>query len=293
MWVSVTLAATFFWATVNIIDKVILTKWIKRPLICIVVLGFLNLLAGLGSFFIFGFEKLSGLQIFLSFLAGFFYVLMCVFYFLALAKQDVTKTTPLFHLSTLFVALFAAIFLGEIFTLIKYVGIVLLFLGATGLSLEENLKFKIKKSFWLMILACLAIALNSVITKHLLNTAEFWTIFGWTRVFTFVSSLPLICFYYPKLKVVIKTLGLKVVYFISLAEGLNIVAILLFTLAMSLGPVTLVNSLTSAQPFILLILTIFLSLFFPKILKEKITPRIILIKIIAFICLSIGAIMIF
>ncbi|HRY63657.1 MAG TPA: hypothetical protein P5267_03600, partial [Patescibacteria group bacterium] len=61
----------------------------------------------------------------------------------------------------------------------------------------------------------------------------------------------------------------------------------------SLGPVALVSSLTGVQVIFVFIMTIFLSLKAPKILKEELNKENLWLKIVALILVVTGTVMIY
>ena len=89
-----------------------------------------------------------------------------------------------------------------------------------------------------------------------------------------------------------KEKGIAPAGIISLNESLAVVGILLFTTAMSKGPVTLVAALSSIQPFFVLLFAIFLSLVYPNILTEETNKSAIFLKAISIIIMFAGAILI-
>jgi len=287
-WVFFAVLATVIWAVVNIIDKHALVKWVKKPIIPTIICGVLGLLASIIVYFVKGFEELSYFNVFLAIIAGIFYILMALFYFRAVKIEEISRIIPLFYLEPIFVLVFALIFLGEVFSFVKYLGIFLLVFGAVLISSRHPFRIKLKKSFWLMILSALAIAVNSVIIKYLLNFADFWTVFSYVRIGTFISVIPLIYFYFKDL-ISVNRLGLGLMTF---AETLNLFGVLSITIAMSIGFVTLVKALASVQPFFVFLFALILSVFYPKILKEEIKKKTVLHKFIATILIVIGAILV-
>jgi len=199
---------------------------------------------------------------------------------------------PLWYLSPLFVLIFAAIFLGEIFTPIKYLGIFFVIIGAILISSKNFPKISLGKAFWFMILACLILSGDAIITKYLLNFADFWTIFSYIRIGTIFALIPIFCFSVPDLISMTKEHGPKVITLISLNEMLNLVGVLLITIATAVGYVTLVSALSSIQPFFVLLLAVILTIFYPKILKEEIGKKSMFLKLFAIILMFVGAILI-
>jgi len=292
MWALFSILAAICWAAANTIDKYILTKWVRQPFIPVIILGLIGLIASMMVHFVYGFSFLSYSNILLALIAGIFYILMAVFYFKALKIEEVSRVIPLFYLSPLFILLFAAIFLGEVFTLLKYLGIFLLVIGAILISAKNLSRINLGKAFWWMILSTLALSINQLLTKHLLNFADFWTIFAYTRLGAVIGLIPIAYIYFPELIDTVRRHGKRVVIVISTSETITILGVLLITIAASIGYVTLVNALSSIQSFFVLLFAVILSIFYPAILKEEIGKSVIFQKLIAIISMFIGAILI-
>jgi drug/metabolite transporter (DMT)-like permease len=197
----------------------------------------------------------------------------------------------MFYLGPLFVLILAAIFLGEFFTPLKYIGILLLIIGAVLIS-SKGLKFSLGKAFWLMIASALCISASSVITKYLLGFSDFWTIFAYTRIGAGICLIPVLYFGLSHMRSDVKVHGRRVIGSICLSDILTVVGSLLTTFAISVGSVTLVNALASVQPFFVLAFAVALSIFYPKILKEEIGRSAVALKLIAIAMMFAGVILI-
>lgn len=292
MWITFSILAALLWAIVNIVDKYILTKWVRKPPIPVIILGIVGLIVSIAIYFIYGFSPLSSFNIFLALVAGVLYILLTVFYFRALKLGEVSRVTPLFYLSPLFILFFATIFLGEIFTPFKYLGIFLLAAGAILISLKNLSKISFSKSFWWMMLCVITISINQLLTKYLLNFADYRTIFAYVRLGGVIGIIPIVYIYFPELIKSVRKHGKRVVAVISINEVLNLLGVLSITIALSTSYVTLANALSSVQPFFVLLFSVILSLFFPSILKEEISKSIIFLKLFAIILMFVGAILI-
>ena len=291
-WILFSILATIVWAIVNTVDKYILTKLVRKPVILLMILGIIGLIASFLVYLFHGFSYLSYFNIALAFAAGILYIIGILFYFKAVKIEEISRVIPLLYLSPLFVSILAAIFLGEIFTPIKYLGIFLLIIGAIFISSKNFIKISFGKAFWFMVLASLVLSVNAVITKHLLNFVDFWTIFSYIRIGAFFALIPIFCFSFKDLILSVREHGKKAIILISLNEILALVGVVLITIAMSRGYVTLVNALSSVQPFFVLLFAVILSIFYPKILKEEIDKKTVLIKLIAITFMFIGVILI-
>jgi len=143
-----------------------------------------------------------------------------------------------------------------------------------------------------MMLSAIALTINQILTKHLLNFTDYWTIFAYTRVGAVIGLLPIAYIYFPELIDTVRRHGKRVVAIISANETFNLLGVLSITIAVSIGYVTLVNALSSVQPFFVLLFAVILSIFYPSILKEEIGKSVIFLKFIAIILMFIGAILI-
>jgi len=291
-WILFSILSAAVWAIVNTVDKYVLTKLVKKPVVPLMILGIIGLIASFFVHLFHGFSYLSYFNIALAFVAGILYVIGILFYFKAVKIEEISRVIPLLYLSSLFVSILAAIFLGEIFTPIKYLGIFLLIIGAVSISSKNFIKFGFGKAFWFMVLASLVFSINAVITKYLLNFVDFWTIFSYIRIGAFFALIPTFCFSFKDLILAVWEHGKKTVILISLNEILALFAVILITIAMTKGYITLVNALSSVQPFFVLLIAVILSVFYPKILKEEIGKSAILLKLIAITLMFVGVILI-
>jgi len=292
LWVIFSILAGLTWAVVNIVDKYVLSKWVRKPIVPIMILGVVGLFASLFVYLFRGFSTLSCFNIILAFIAGIFYILCNVFYFKAAKIEEISRVIPLFYLAPFFILILAAIFLGEVFSPIKYLGIFLLIIGAIIISSKNLIEIRLGKVFWLMILSSLVLSIHAVIIKYLLSFADFWTIFSYTRIGTIFALIPIFYFHFPDLVSTVKKHGKKVVAVISLNESLNVAGVLFITIATAIGYVTLVNTLASVQAFFVLLFAIVLSIFYPKILREEIGKSTVITKLIAIILMFVGAVLI-
>ncbi|MBI2110612.1 DMT family transporter [Candidatus Woesearchaeota archaeon] len=284
--------AALSWAIVNTLDKYVLTKWINKPVIPMMVSSIIAITVAFLIFIFKGFSTLSISQIILALLGGLFSAMMSLFYLNALKREEVTRVIPLFYLAPLFIAILAAIFLREVFQPLIYLGVIFLISGAILISNKSIRKISLGKAFWFMIASSLSLSINQIIVKYLLAFTNFWTIFSYVEIGYFLSVIPIFYFNFSDLKKIIQQHGKKVAGVISLSTLFNILGILLITIAISIGAVTLVNALSSIQPFFVLLFAVLLNQFYPNILKEEVNKSTILIKFFAILLMFIGVILI-
>ncbi len=292
LWAILAILSALMWALVNIVDKFVLTKWIKQPFVPLIFFSIVGFVIGTMIYIFQGFSYLSYLNIFLSVLTGGFYVIVMYFYFKALNIEEVSRVVPLFYLFPLFTLLMAGLFLGEVFTPLRYLGIFLVIFGSIVISSKDITNLRLSKAFWFMILSAFFASLSGIITKYLLDFADFWTIFGYGRFGSLLASIPIFYFYLPDLISSVRKHGKKVIGVITINQTVELSATLIHTVALSIGFVTLVSALSSLQTFFVLIIATLVTIFYPKMFKEKINKRILIAKLAAIIMLFFGVILI-
>lgn len=293
LWVFFSILTALFWAVGNIIDKFVFTRWTIKPIIFVIVQGGVGLIASFIIYLNHGFTELSSLNIFLGILAGIFEVLSSLFYYKAVKTEEISRVVPLYYLMNFFILIFAFIFFKETFTFVKYLGIFFLVIGAILISQKDKIDFKLNKAFWLMILAAIAYAISVIIIKYLLNFADFWTVFSYTKgIGVIVALVPVVFLNFEETSRELVKNGKKAFSAILVAVLLGVFGGLFITIAISSGSVTLSNVLSSIQPFFVLVFASIVSTFYPSIFKEEISKNNIIIKVIATILMFIGVILI-
>lgn len=291
-WILFSILAAISWAIVHILDKIILTKLIKNPVISLLFLGTIGLIISFFVYLFYGFLDLSYFNILLSFIASVCYVLMIYFYFKATQLEEISRVVSFFRITPLFVLIFSIFLFNEIFSFSKYLGIILLITGSILISLKKSVKLTFGKTFWFIIIAAIVSALNTIITKYLLNYADFWTVFAYLRIGVFIVLIPFFYWNFSELILIIKKRNKKIIGLLTLNELLNLSGILFITIAISLNSATLVSALSSIYPFFVLIFAVILSIFYPHILKEEIGKSTLAVKIIAIALIFIGVVLI-
>lgn len=291
LWVYFTILATASWAISNLIDKYVLDKYVQNPMIGTIFMGFLGLI---GAIIISQFTEVfipSTNILVLSLIGGMAYVVAVLYYFKAIVVEEVSRVIPLFSISPIFTLILATIFLGEIFTVQKYLGILIIVAGSFLISLRKDIKFTISKSLRLMIISCLFFAINGILLKYILNSLTYWNAFVWTRVGAF---LPIPILFYINRESTIKTIRdrPKSGLYLSISESFNLLGLFLITVAISYGFISLISALGGIQNFIVLVVASLLSIFKPQIIKEELKGSTILQKIVAIMMIVSGAVLI-
>jgi drug/metabolite transporter (DMT)-like permease len=291
-WFIFALLAGLLIAVVNILDKFVLDKWARHPIVPVLLLGVFNLFPALILLLIRGWPAVTIKQGLLILAAGAALLLMALFYFSAAAREEISRVVPLMFFSPLFVAALAWILLDETFAARQYAGVFALIAGAVLVSSRLPLNPRMGRAFWLMLMAALSISVYFVLMKYLLRSFDYWSVFSLTRLSSTLVMLPLCFLYFAELRDTLREYGAKVVGVMALDQVIALAANLFVTIAAAAGPITLVNALISTQPFFVLLFAVILSRFVPHLFREETQRSTVLQKLAALVLMSVGVLLI-
>lgn len=289
LWAILTILAVILWAISNIIDKFVLTKYLRKAFLPLIILSFLGVFFSIGILAV-NFVIPEIWLIIFSLISGLLYGVNVFFYFKAMQIEEASRVVPLYSLNAIFVSILAFIFLGENFETAKYFGIALLILGAFMISVKRNLRLRNPKAVLFMITGGIFWSAHLVTVKMLTGFIDYWIAFAYIRIGVFLWMLPLIYLYIPELIKTVKEHGKKAVVVIGVSETLAIIGLVAITAALSFGPATLVGAMNETQPMFAFMFITFIGLFFPKVIKEEIGWEILFVKAIAIILIIAGSI---
>lgn len=289
-WLILTIIASIIWPFGNIVDKIFLTKHVKNPFSYQILCGLTN---GLMILLFPLFVPIS--IIFPWFILGVVCSLMgwsiFIIYNKAVMTEEISRVVPLMYLSTIFLLPIAIFFLNEVLGLSKYVGIVLLVLGAILISYKKiGNKGKISSVVKLLIFFDLLMAIYGVLLKYILGFMDHWSLLFWVNFggmlggFLFLSVSRIRNNFLNDMK----KLGRKGLAFRYLGVSTYYSGVIPYYIALSLGPVSLVSGVNSLQPFFVFLYVTIISLFTPKMIREKIDKKTLILKLIAVCLIFIG-----
>lgn len=289
LWAVLAVLATLLWTFEDVIDKFIITRELRDPISATAISGVSTfLLFSIVSFSV-GNVLLPLITIIIAVIGGILFSVATWLYYSALSKEEVSRVIPVITTIPIFVSFLAFIFLGETFTLLTYVGIGLVVLGAILVSIKKiTYKVKISSAFFIAVVSAIFFALRSIAIKSATLQASIWPLLFWIGLGIGIVSGLLFLFHHPH----IRRKAEEGVKHLLLIGGVNAVAFFIFISAVSIGPVSLVSALVSVQPLFVFLAAIMLSKFYPEILKEKFTKPIILQKLVAIVMVVIGAVLV-
>lgn len=286
MWAVLAILAAGLWAISNVIDKWAI-RYLKSPVFCFVLAG---LLSGPAAVLVLPFAQIQIPLILLAvcLLCGVLYVLAIGAYFLSIVQEEVSRVIPLLLFVPVFVLLLATLFLGEIFTLPRYLGIGLLVVGAVLICLKRKATVRITR---LMAFTSAVFAINTIAIAWLFHYLDFPTVFFWLRLGSFVLGLCLLASLYFKFKRTLFAFPRPSAW-LAVSQGISYSASGLFVAALGLGFASLVTALTQVQPLIVLALALALSELRQGVIKEELDRKVILFKVLAVVTMVTGAVLV-
>jgi len=289
VWFFYILAAIFFWAINSLVDKLMLGKHLSavsyffcqtapKAALIIGILIFMPIRIDL-SFFAF------------TLIAAAIGVLSYYSYAFGLKDEELSRIYSLQSLYPAFVAIFSAIFLSEIFQPRFYLGIALMLVGTFLITykFQKSRKFIPLLTLAIVLSANIFIAIEQTMSKIVLNSVDLWSFLAAYMIGNVLTTLPFLFTKHAKIAVEeIKNLGVSRFFTIQTSISLWVIAIVIFFYAASLAPVTLVSTLSIMTPLVILLMSLFVSKFFPRFFKEQIDKKTVALKLLAIVLIFLG-----
>lgn len=304
-WLLYALGAPILWALVNVTDQYLVKTSDKKnhPVGSLVI--FSSLIGIFVAIFIYVFThgsiSISGKGELILILTGVINAVCIILYLTALSIEDLTTVYPWILTIPFFSYLFGYIFLGENLSSIQIIGGSIICLGGLIISLEQEqlylgkIKFRKLTTLYMLTTAILA-ALGSILFKFVAEDTSFWASSFWeytglaitgVMIFIFIKRFRLGFFS------MLKKGGKKIFALNATSELFTVIGNLLFRFATLLAPVALVSLVEPIQSVLVFIFALFGTIFFPKIIKEDISKRVLLHKLTAILIMFLGSFLLF
>ena len=281
-WLLFTLLGINLWTFANIIDKNVVSKRVKSPLTALIIGNIPALFYGLAALSI---TKVFSVE---GFFLGLGWTFILLLYFKALSLEEASKIIALYSITPISVSILAFSFLGEAFGPEKYIGIILIVIGAMLISMKKFGKLKFSKALPLMAFTAVVYAIMLIMMKSTIDAQGFAPVFTGMEFGIFLGAFSLMAVKKYRSEVMAakkKTFG---ILFISSTFGVS--GLLCMILALSMGPAALISAIEQTQSLFVLFYVVILTHLKPHIIKEDITRGPLMIKIVAIVMMVVGAI---
>lgn len=295
-WLIVIIISYFLFAIVALGDKYLLAG-APNPKSYSFYVGILGGLVLILIPFV-GFSIPVFYQILFCFLAGAMFIFALLGMFEGLEKFEASRIIPAVGgFLPLFTFLLVYFFSDRKETLGFWglLAFLLLLLGSVLVTIEPGKRISFA-SLKISAVTAFLFALFFVLTKYVYIMLPFWTGFIWIRIGAFLTALFFIFTKEVRREIFARkfTFNKKTGIFFVLNQGVGVGASILQNWAIALAGLaylSIINALQGVQYIFLFIFTIFLSLKFPKILKEEVSKKVIFQKIIAILLIGGGLVL--
>ncbi|MGV8142565.1 MAG: EamA family transporter [Candidatus Pacearchaeota archaeon] len=232
----------------NVFDTYVLKKRVKSVLGFAIVSGITNILLGIILASFLDWSSYSFSSFVFPIFAGVVIGTQLCFYYIALARHDVSHAIGLIYIYPLIVAFLSYFFLNEKLSSIGYLGTIMTLLGVLLMTIQIK-KLKITLAFWSLGIITLSAALNDFFIKLATNSVGVWQ--G-----TAIGSIVMGSIVLPLLfKKTIRQgffKEFKKIRFTFISESLTIAATVTLYLAMQDLGATVVSVISATQPLFVL-----------------------------------------
>lgn len=293
-YLAFAILAALFWSVGNVLDKAVLTDHISNPVVVTFFTGAFGALFALVLVPL-GYVHIPTVFVLVTaLLLGILYIVPIYFYMKGMTLEEVSRVIPIMNISPVFVVILGAIFLNEVFTLQKYLGIFLAITGSVMVASErfgkEFFNLEANKAYWLVFTGTFMFAVYAVSIRWILNFSDFWNIFFWSRI----GGLIPVGFFLlhqstrEQIKSVMRSMRESRLEYMAISELMNDLGVLSQTVALGLGAAALVQTATSIQPLFVLVFVGVLSHLWNRDLGEDLSNKAIAVKTISGIMILIG-----
>jgi len=289
-WLLFALLCPAFWGLNNVFNKFLMTKKFRSYYSMLAFLGLID------AVFIAAAALISPIQLvfpysFFSMAIGVLPPIAFWFYCRALMMEEISRITPLFQFIPIFVAVLSAVFLNEILSLQRYLGVAVIIVASLLISYRKTKTGgSISSTFKYMIPFSVILAVHAILEKLLLAHIDYWTLFIWNVTGALCGILFMLTLPKPRKEVfeTIPHLGKRTFLVGFVGESVYFMGTISWLIAISTGYVSLVSAIAGIQHFFVFAYMLFLSLFVPKVLEEDTTLSVVLLKLAAIALMIVG-----
>lgn len=287
LWLTLIILAYFLFAIVALGDKYLL-KGPPNPKIYTFYVGVLGILALFLIPFV-GFSIPGVLGILFCLLAGAIYIFALLGFFEGLEKFEASRIIPAIGgFLPIFILALTYSFSGgkEILGPWELLAFLFLLLGSVLITIEPAKKFWGVKSLKVSAITAFLLALTFVLTKYVYLMLPFWTGFIWIRISAFLIVLFFILFREVRKEIFSakSSFSKKTSAFFLFNQGMGAGAFILQNWAIALAGLAYLSIIGALQG----IQYVFLFILAALILKEGLSKKVILQKVIAILLIGLG-----
>lgn len=293
-WIYFVILATFMWSITNVMDKYLIDKRIKSPLIVFIFLRIISIIPVIILIPILNIGVPNLYFLSFIFVSAVLMALGIIIYYKIVEIEEISVSIPLFQFIPIFTLFIAFFTLGERLAAIDYLGFLILITGGFVISIKRvSGLFRVGKVFWFVILASLMFSTSYVIAKFVLNYVNYWETIIWVWIFVIFATMPIL--FSGKIRGEFKYYYKKInrrdwsILFTNIT--ISVLASASYYFAIKIGPISLVQASENIQMIFVFILALLFTMFYPHTMKERFDSRALAQKILGMILIIIGVLL--
>ena len=294
-----TIFASFLAGVTNHIDKFMITGIEESKNSIKILLVFSTFIAGIVltpiwlilSNFAISINTISLISVLSS---SFIYIIATALYFKSMEKNDASIVVVMSQMVPVFSYVLALILFKENLTVRQIIGSLIIILSAIIISFDFNEKDNRKKvkALLLMTLSSLCYSIYFILFDIGIRNSSYYSCAFWFQIGFLIMGISLLLLKSFRIPFVnaIKKNGKRYLILNTTNEVINLISHLLINYANVLIPIALVNVLSGFQGAFVFILGIIGTLLIPKYIKEDLSKKVVIQKIVCIILGIIGLI---
>lgn len=294
-WLAFALCGPILWAISTHLDKYLVERYFKDADVAVLLL--FTALMGLVLMPIIAFFEPTVFQrdllsIALMTLSGLLYMGGIYFYLRALQSHEASVVAPFFQSSPLFGYVLAYLVLGETLTGRQLAGLALIVFGVLSVSIvggrhRERFRWKLAA---LMLTCGFVMSLSTLIFKAFAVKDEFWATTFWMFAGEALFGIGFLCIgsYRQQFLDLLRRNGGALLAINASNELINLGGGLANRYALLFAPLSIVQAIGSTTTLFVFAIGVLLTLLFPKLSREDLSPREFISKGVAAILVALG-----
>jgi len=291
-WLLLSLLGAAAMAVTGIIDKLVLSRYVRDPLAYLTALVAMQqaVIMIVPASFGWGYVYPQSLY---AMAAGGVQVVLWAAYLLALQKEEASRIAAMVYVFPVFVFLGSYLILGEALSARHYAGGTLLVASAFLVSYRPGLELRRpmagpSPALKYMVVFWIFTAVYALAAKLLLSYMSEWHLMLWSSLGSLLAVLPILARSNLRQEALPTAGGPGLLSAMLADELFDLLGRGAFIFAYAAGSVALVSSVSALQPFITLLYVLLLGLAYPGMLVEEMDRRSLALKCAAIIMIVAG-----
>ena len=283
-WITIALASAAISGFINITDKTVIHQFSRSPLTLPFLIGIAQTSLSIVILLATGIPIEQQLpSVLYALLSGILFGLSGMILLTVLFSQEVSRTIPVSQSAPIFGAILAAILLNEVINVVQWFGIILTVIGSMVLSLRKELgveRIYLHKSFYLLMFSAFLFGAATVVGKSAVDILPVLTTHG-LRMFALGTIMLGFALRGPSLADfrLFITEKKRALLLVGMNEFcLATVGTVLFLVALSYGPASLVLALYGTRALFVVVYSTCLSYLVKGVIGEQLSVKTVVIK---------------